>query len=66
MSLFHKQTVIPISTKFCTGLHTKSGKVLNTSQTLPNRTPDPGIPQTPKPKQITKEKTLLYKKCPDR
>jgi len=34
--------------------------------TAPTRTPDPGIPQTPKPKQITGEKTLLYKKCADK
>jgi len=25
--------------------------------------PDPGVPQAPKPNQITVEKTLLYKKC---
>jgi len=63
-------TCVPLSganrhTKFCTDLHANSGKVLNTSITLPTQTPDPGIPQTPKPKQITGEKTLLYKKCPD-
>jgi len=38
------------------------GKVLNTSMTLPTRYPDPRVPQTPKPIQITGEKTLLYKK----
>jgi len=54
------QTAKPISTKFCTDLHTNSEKVFNTPPTLP---PDAGYPQTPKPKQITGEKTLLYKKC---
>jgi len=33
--------------------------------TPPTRPPDPGVTQTPKPKQITGEKTLLYKKSPD-
>jgi len=32
---------------------------------LPTQPPDLGVPQTPKPKQITGEKTLLDKKCPD-
>jgi len=59
MSLFHKRTAWPISTKFCTDLHTNSGKVLNTSLTLPTLHPDPGLLKTPKPKQITGEKTLL-------
>jgi len=53
------------STKFCTGLPDNSGKVLNTSMTPKTWPPDPRVPQTPKPKQITGEKTLLYKKCPD-
>jgi len=30
---------------------------------LPTQPPDPGVPQTPKPKQITGEKTFLHKKC---
>jgi len=29
--------------------------------TLPIQPPDPGVPQTSKPKQITVEKTLLQK-----
>jgi len=33
--------------------------------TLPTKPPDPEVPQTPKPKQITGEKTFLYKKCPE-
>jgi len=33
--------------------------------TPPTLTPDLWVPQTPKPQQITGEKTLLYKKCPD-
>jgi len=32
---------------------------------LPTKLPDLRVPQTPKPKQSTGEKTLLYKKCPD-
>jgi len=39
------------------------GKVLNTSMTLLTQPPIPGVPHTPKPKQITGEKTLLYKIC---
>jgi len=31
--------------------------------TLPTQPPDIRVPQAPKPKQITGEKTLLYKKC---
>jgi len=62
MSPFHSQTAGPISTKFCTDLPTNLGKVLYTTMALPTRPPDPG----PKPKQITGEKTLLKKKCPDR
>jgi len=50
-------------TKFWTDLHTNSGKVLHTSMTPPTRRPDHGVPQTTKPRQITLEKTLLYKKC---
>jgi len=45
MSLFHAQTAEPISAKFCTDLHTNSGKVLNTSMTLPTRTCDPRYPK---------------------
>jgi len=59
VSLFHVQTAVPIYTKFCTDLHT------NSSLTLPTQPPDPGVPQALEPKQITEEKTLLYKKCPD-
>jgi len=33
--------------------------------TLPTQPIDRGVTQTPKPKQIAGEKTLLYKKCPD-
>jgi len=29
--------------------------------TLPTQSLDPGVPKAPKPKQITGEKTLLYK-----
>jgi len=29
VSLFHVQTAVSISTKFCTDLHTNSGKVFN-------------------------------------
>jgi len=32
MSFFHVGTARPMSTKFCTDLHTDSGKVLNTSK----------------------------------
>jgi len=49
--------------KFCTDLHTYSGKVFDTRMTPPTRHPDPRVPQPLKPKQITGEKTLLYKKC---
>jgi len=62
---FHARTAGPISTKFCTDLHTNSGKVLSTCMTPPTRPPDPGVPQTPKPQQVTGEKTLCNKKCPD-
>jgi len=41
-------------------LHTNLGKVLNIGMTLPTQTLDPGVLQTPKPIQISKEKTLLY------
>jgi len=64
MSLFHKRTAKPISTKFCTGLQTYSVKV-NTTMNPQTQPPDPGVPQTPKPKQIIGQKTLLCKKCPD-
>jgi len=43
MSIFHPQTAIPISTKFCTDLYINTAKVLNTSLTLPTRPSDPGI-----------------------
>jgi len=59
MSPFHAQAAGSIFTKFCTDLPANSGKVLNT---LPTQPPDPGVPQT-QPKQITGEKTALYKKC---
>jgi len=62
-SLFHLQTARPISTNFCTDLCNSLGKVLNTSLTLPTQPSDPGVPQIPKPKQITREKNFLYKKC---
>jgi len=65
MSLFHARTAVPMSIKFCADLHTTSGKNLNSNMTLPTQPPDPWAPQTPKPKQITGGKTLLYKKCPD-
>jgi len=65
MSPFHARTAEPISTKFCTDLCTNSGKVLNTIMTPPTRPLDPGVPQTPKPKQVTGEKTLCNVKCPD-
>jgi len=63
MSLIHAGTAGPISAKFFTDLCTNSGKVLNTSMTLSAQPPDPGVTQTPKPKQIPGEKTLLFKKC---
>jgi len=49
----------------CQAQITNSGKVLETSMTPPTRPPDLRVPQTPKPKQIAGEKTLLYKKYPD-
>jgi len=61
MSLFHNQTPGTISTKFYTDFHTNTGKVLNTSLTWPTQPPDPWVPQTSKPIQITGEKTLLQK-----
>jgi len=48
MSLFHKRTAGPISTKFCTDLPTNPGMVLSTSMTAPTRPPDPRVLQTPK------------------
>jgi len=63
LSLFHPLTARPISTKFWTGLPINSGKVLNTSLTLPTQPPDPVVHQATKPKQIIGEKTLLFKKC---
>jgi len=65
MSLFHAQTAKPISTKFCSDLPTNSGKVLNTSMTPLTLPLDPRLPQTPKPKWVTGEKTLCNGKCSD-
>jgi len=65
MSPFRAQTARPISTKFCTDLPTNSGKVLNASMTPPTQPLDPRVPQTPKPKRVTGEKTLCNVKCPD-
>jgi len=65
VSLFHGRTAGPISTKFCTDLHTNSMKVINTSMTPPTQTPDHRVSQTPKPKQIVGEKTLFNVKCSD-
>jgi len=62
---FHARTARPISTKFCTDLPNNSGKVLNTSMTLPTQPLDPGVPQTLKPKWVMGEKTLCSVKCPD-
>jgi len=62
VSLFHTRTTWPISNKFHTDLHTNSQKFLKTSMIPPTHPPDPSVPQTPKPKQITSgEKALLYK-----
>jgi len=44
---------------------TNSGKVLNASMTPQTQPLDPGVPQTPKPKWVTGEKTLCMVKCPD-
>jgi len=44
MSPFHARTARPISIKFCMDLPTNSGKVLNTSMTLPIQPLDPGNP----------------------
>jgi len=38
---------------------------LQRASTRPTRSPDPGVHQTPKPKQITGEKTLLYQTSSD-
>jgi len=65
ISLFQAQTTAPLSGIFCTDLHTNSGKVLNTSLTPLTWPLDPGVPQTPKPKCVTGEKTLCNVKCPD-
>jgi len=46
-------------------LPTNSGKVLNTSMTPPTWPLDHGLPQTPKPKWVTREETLCNVKCPD-
>jgi len=54
MSLFHKQTARPISTKFSTDLHTSLEKVLFTNDPA-NQTPWTQAQQT------IGEKTLLYK-----
>jgi len=58
MSPFHARTARPISTKCCTDLPTNSGKVLDTSMTTPTQPLHPRVPQTPKPKWVTGEKTL--------
>jgi len=75
-SVYIKQTVctylctcVPLSLancrtnlrQICTDLHTNSGKVLKTSLTPPTQPPDPGVPQTPKPKQNTREKLYFTK-----
>jgi len=65
MSPFHARNARPISTKFCTDLPTNSWKVLNTSMTPPTRPLDPRVPETPKSKWVTGEKTLCYGQCPD-
>jgi len=57
MSLFHVPTAGPTSTKFCTDLHINSGVGVSFYKY------NPVVPKTPKPKLITGEKTLLYKKC---
>jgi len=51
MSLFHLRTAEPISTKFCKDLHTRSGKILFITMTLPTQPPGPRVPQAPKPKR---------------
>jgi len=64
----YQSTYVPLSQancrtnppKFCTDLPTNSGKVPNTSMT-PLMQP----PETPKPKQITWEKTFFYQTCPE-
>jgi len=61
MSLFCSQTARQTSTKFCTDLHTNSGKIPYTSMTLPTRPPDPRVPQTSKLLPISGEKPLPYK-----
>jgi len=53
-----RENRLPISAKFFTDLHSNSGKVIITGMTLLIRPPDPGVPQTPKPKQITGEKIV--------
>jgi len=65
MSLLLARTTRSISTKFCTDLHSISGKVLNTSMTRQPNPWTPGVPQTPKPKWVMGEKTLCHIKCPD-
>jgi len=60
---FTREPVGLISTKICADFPTNSGKVLNTSMTLPTRPLTPGYPKLQN--LITGEKTLLYKKCPD-
>jgi len=69
MSLFHMQTARPTYTKFCTDLHTNSGRFLTqvwpcrpNSLTLPTQFPDPVVPQASKPKQITEEKNFAFQK----
>jgi len=57
MSPFHARTARAISTN--------SGKVLITSMTPPIWPLDPEVPQTLKPKRVTREKTLCNIKYPD-
>jgi len=65
MSLFHMQTTRPTYTKFCTDLHTNSGRFL--TQVWPCR-PNSLTLWYPKLQNLNrsqKKKTLLFKKCPD-
>jgi len=70
-SIFIKQTVctyVPLSsvnrrTNFAQTSTLTQGRLLTQVWPRQPNTPDPGVPQTPKPKRITGEKTLLYKKC---
>jgi len=62
MNLYPSFTHQISSTKYSMDLHTNSGMVLNTILTPPTQPPNQRVAQTPKPKQISGEKTLLYKK----